>query len=280
MLMVVGEIEKDLVHYVKKIDFLLEHLRELQVRLGKKRLRALDMGCGTGNISLAAARTGCEVTGIDVDRESVAYAQRRKIPHATFFVGNAQDLQLQDEYEVIICSEVLEHLKQPEKLVEFMGKHLHPDGFVFLSIPNGYGPSELSVMPRRILGKILRKLGWYETARNLRHAMVRNPMDKAKKTFGTDTLNHYGEGALHEHFFSLRGLRKLLEEYTLRIVEKQHSFILLGTFPFYYVICRSKRLQRMDCKAADWLPANLASGWAFILKHKGAQRSPYEPSAT
>lgn len=267
--MAAGELEKDLVHYVKKIDFLLQHIRELQTRLRKKRLRVLDIGCGTGNISLAVARAGCEVTGIDVDKASVEYAQRRNIPRATFLVGNAQDLQLREEYEVIICSEVLEHLKQPEKLMEFMGKHVYADGFVFLSIPNGFGPSELSVMPRRILGEILRKLGWYEAAKNLRHKMVRNPMEKAKKTFGTDTLNHYGEGALHEHFFSFGGLRKLLAGRGLSIVEKQHSFILLGTFPFYYVICRSKLLQRMDCKAADWLPANLASGWAFILrKHR------------
>ena len=261
-------LEKNLVHYVKKIEFLKGGVAELQKGTGKKDLSVLDIGCGTGNIAIEVAKLGCRVTGIDVDKASIDYARERNAPRCTFLVGNAQDLKLRETYDVIIASEVLEHLKQPDKLVGFIGEHLHKEGFLFLSMPNGYGPSELSVMPRRLLGRFLKKIGLFETARNFRHRLVKNPMEKARKSFGVDTLNNYGEGALHEHFFTLGGLKRLLTLHGLEVRERQNSFVLLGTFPFYYLICKSWTLQRIDCKIVDYLPAFASSGWAFrVTKH-------------
>lgn len=43
--------------------------------------RVLDLGCGTGGITLAAAAAGCEVVGIDPDRPSLQAAQAKPGAH-------------------------------------------------------------------------------------------------------------------------------------------------------------------------------------------------------
>lgn len=237
--------------------------------MGKKNLKVLDVGCGVGNISLQIANIGCDVTGIDVDKSSVDYANKRnKMKNCRFKVYNAHKMNMNEKFDIIICSEVLEHLKYPENLIEFISKSLKKTGFLFLSVPNGYGPAELSVMPRRIIGKILKRIKLYEICRNIRHAIVRDPVKKAQKSFGLDTLNQYGEGAMHEQFFTLGELRKLFDKYNLEIIRRQKSFVLVGTFPFYYLYSRFRTLQSIDCRIADVLPAFTVSGWSFIIKFK------------
>ena len=262
------EIQKDLVHYIKKINFILENVKKLQEETDKKDLNVLDVGCGVGNISLEISKLGCKVTGIDIDKESIEYAKKRSIKNCTFLVSNAHSLIIKEKFDVIICSEVLEHLKHPERLIEFVSKNIKKSGFVFISIPNGYGPSELSVSPRRFIGKMLKKMHLYDQARNLRHSIVKNPVKKAQDRFGLDTLNAYGEGALHEQFFSMRSLKRLFNKFNLEIVKRQNSFILVGTFPFYYLYSRSRSLQEFDCNLADHVQAFISSGWSFIVKLK------------
>jgi len=260
--------EKELFHYVKKINFITAHVKKLQQRLHAKELKVLDIGCGTGNISLAIAGLGCNVIGFDLDKESIAYARKRikKGMRCRFFIGNAHELKIKERFDIIICSEVLEHLKNPESLLKFISENLDKRGFLYLSVPHGYGPAEISVMPRRIIGRVLKKLGLYESARKIRHCIIRNPMQKARKSFGVDTLNNSGEGALHAQFFSLRKLKRMLMKYHLQIKERQNTYVLLGTFPFYYLFAKSRKLQIMDCKIADFMPGLFVSGWGFIVE--------------
>ena len=262
------DLKKDLTHYVKKINFIQENIKELQDKSKRKNLRVLDVGCGVGNISIEVAKLGCNVLGIDNDEESIKYAKQRENNNCKFRVINAHELDIKEKFDVIIASEVLEHLKYPKNLISFVSENLDKDGFLFLSIPNGFGPSELSVMPRRIAGRLLKKIGLFEIARDLRHKIVKDPEQKARARFGMDTLNTHGEGALHEQFFTLRSVRRLFNKYNLDIVKRQNSFIFVGTFPFYYLYGRVRALQKFDCIAADYVPAFLSSGWSFIVEFR------------
>jgi SAM-dependent methyltransferase len=53
--------------------------------------RMLDLGCGTGNVALLAARAGAVVTGVDPAQRLVEVA-RERVPGAIFLVGSAEDL--------------------------------------------------------------------------------------------------------------------------------------------------------------------------------------------
>jgi len=62
--------------------------------------RVLDVGCGTGNAALAAARAGASVHGIDLAPRLVEVARARAADaglDATFAVGDAEDLPVDDD---------------------------------------------------------------------------------------------------------------------------------------------------------------------------------------
>lgn len=254
-------------HYLKKINFLLDYVKLLQNSLEKKNLKVLDIGCGVGNFSLAVADLGCSVVGVDVDASSIEYANKRKENlDCTFHVGNAHSLDFKKLFDIIICSEVLEHLKYPEKLLMFISKHLDKKGLLFLSIPNGFGPSELSCMPRRGIGKFLKLIRFYSLIVDFKRKVFKNSIKKAQGEFGTDTLNFYGGGALHEQFFSYSKIKKLFLKYNLNIINHQNSFIFVGFFPLYHIYSKSILLQKIDCFFADLVHPIFSSGWSFILQ--------------
>ncbi|MBN8867461.1 MAG: class I SAM-dependent methyltransferase [Solirubrobacterales bacterium] len=74
----------------------------------------LDAGCGEGEtLERLAAILPEHPVGVDLNPESVAYAERR-LPEASISVGNLLDLSFaDDEFELVLCLEVLEHLPDP-----------------------------------------------------------------------------------------------------------------------------------------------------------------------
>jgi SAM-dependent methyltransferase len=64
--------------------------------------RVLDLGCGTGNVALLAARAGAVVTGVDPAERLVEVA-RERVPGASFVVGFAEELPFADAaFDVVI----------------------------------------------------------------------------------------------------------------------------------------------------------------------------------
>ena len=79
----------------------------------------LDVGCGYGAVAHSIAeRTGARVTGIDLDAGNIVKAQQRSTsPNLTFMHGEApRDLPRQ-HFDVIVLSNVLEHI---ESRLEFL----------------------------------------------------------------------------------------------------------------------------------------------------------------
>jgi len=72
----------------------------------------LDVGCGVGAVAQdVAERCGATVTGIDISRENIAAAQRMHAhPGVRYIVGDALEMEQFSGAEVVILSNVLEHL--------------------------------------------------------------------------------------------------------------------------------------------------------------------------
>ena len=51
----------------------------------------------------------------------------------------------EEKYHAVICSEVLEHLHEPGKLLAVLHAILHDDGVLLVTVPNGTGPRELLI---------------------------------------------------------------------------------------------------------------------------------------
>jgi SAM-dependent methyltransferase len=67
--------------------------------------RVLDVGCGTGNASIAAARGGAAVTGVDPAAGLLAIADRRASEAGldiTFLHGDAQELEQTGDFDVVL----------------------------------------------------------------------------------------------------------------------------------------------------------------------------------
>lgn len=95
--------------------------------------KVLDVGCGTGYGSKFFEH--CTYVGVDADAESIQWAKEH-YSDGEFLVADADDLPFEkDEFDAIVCFEVLEHV-QNQYLFEAMLDHvLKPGGKLYLSTP-------------------------------------------------------------------------------------------------------------------------------------------------
>lgn len=107
------------------------HIKGVQL-VGKSK-KVLEVGCATGYISKRLVENDCEVYGIELDPEAAKIAKKycKKV-----FVGDAETLKLDEKFDVILILDVLEHLKNPGRLLLKLKEYLNQDGYFVLSIPN------------------------------------------------------------------------------------------------------------------------------------------------
>jgi SAM-dependent methyltransferase len=80
----------------------------------------LDLGCGSGGFSRAAADRGAQVTGVDLDPAAVALAAAA-VPEGTFLVRSAQD-PLRGPFDVVAAVQLLDHVRDPVAVLSRAGR--------------------------------------------------------------------------------------------------------------------------------------------------------------
>src|SRR5437016_2205202 len=74
--------------------------------------RVLDVGCGRGIVAFDVARKAKTVTGIELEPKNIAFAREHYIrPNLTFVLGDALKEVPPGQFDVVILSNVLEHLE-------------------------------------------------------------------------------------------------------------------------------------------------------------------------
>jgi len=98
--------------------------------------RVLDLGCRYGALTRAYAQ-GNDVTGVDVDREALAEAAKLGID--TQWADVDEPLPFADSsFDVVVAGELLEHVRDPGRLVAEAMRVLRPDGEFIASVPNAF----------------------------------------------------------------------------------------------------------------------------------------------
>jgi SAM-dependent methyltransferase len=164
---------------------------------------------------------------------------------------DAQVIDFNYQFDVIIFCEVLEHTKTPLEVVKNIETHLKPDGILILTIPNGYCMSEM------IIGQILCGRG----KSSLFYRMVR-PLYGFITGTKTSQIYPFCVDSLHIQFFSLSKVGKLFKNFTIESLE--HTDLGL----FFVGAGRFSKLKEVECQIADHLPHNLVGGWMMVLKKR------------
>lgn len=100
----------------------------------------LDVGCWTGNLGEKLIKEkNCTVDGIDAMEHILKYAQKKGY-RKTYLINLNNDsidvTQLNQKYDVIIFADVLEHLINPENVLNMLKKSLKHSGKIIVSLPN------------------------------------------------------------------------------------------------------------------------------------------------
>jgi len=112
----------------------------------------LDVGCGTGGISVAFARAGGRVVGINSGgtnpltmRLRLARARaREENADIAFICCDAHRLPFTDGvFDVVLCNDVIEHVDRPKELASEVSRALRPQGILYLTAPNRFSPSNI-----------------------------------------------------------------------------------------------------------------------------------------
>lgn len=104
--------------------------------------RVLDIGCGDAGVIIAFAERGAEVSGLELDRKSLARARVRAEEHgvrATLAAGIAEALPFPDgSMDLVILDNVLEHVTDQPRTLEEIRRVLRPGGLLYMVTPKPY----------------------------------------------------------------------------------------------------------------------------------------------
>lgn len=103
--------------------------------------RVLDVGCGNGALCAQLAATGMEVVGCDASEEGIEQARGAypQIPFHVLSIGDDVQALGGEQFDVVVSTEVIEHLYLPRLLPRFARAALKPAGHLILSTPyHGY----------------------------------------------------------------------------------------------------------------------------------------------
>ncbi len=232
----------------KKLAFIFSAIIDYANKTGKsiKSLHILEVGCGSGGITIPLTTLGCQIRAFDLDRDAIGRIQsialQNNLQNLVVSVDDGQNFFDDQHYDIVIASEVFEHVMMPELLAESIVKRMLDGGYLIVTTPNGFGPWEL--FNRINITIYLKK--W-----NFIRRIFRKPLYKK------------GSGVDHCQFYTQSRLVRLFTAHQLKLVKSANSDFILSIFG--RLLKKNPFLGKLDTKVADVLPAWAVSGWYFVF---------------
>ena len=113
----------------KDIEFIAKHI-------STKNPSALDIGCGTGNLSLKFLKCGFLVTGVDISKEMLDILRNKTKSRSLKLVKSDVDSfisKCKEKYDVITFSSVLHHLPDYLETIENATKLLKENSIIYIT---------------------------------------------------------------------------------------------------------------------------------------------------
>lgn len=134
---------------IERLNYQSQVLHDLDLQIWQKAgleptMRVLDLGCGTGKISLEMARflNGGSLVGVDRSPAMVAAAETRareeEIKNATFYLGSSDRLEFTEATFDCVCARLLfQHLSDSQPTLREIFRVLKPGGIACLTDVDG-----------------------------------------------------------------------------------------------------------------------------------------------
>lgn len=135
-----AESSKDPLTVLSNQDGIYWSVREALMKLGdssKQNTRILEVGCGLGYLTYALRMSGyTQAFGTDISTHSVEEAKKRFGDF--YFQGDIFTLPSTEteKYNIVIMTELIEHIPDPRAFLEAVKKHLAPGGKIIITTPN------------------------------------------------------------------------------------------------------------------------------------------------
>jgi len=246
--------------YAKRLRFMKEVLASEFAGKPPGSVRVLDVGCGNGSfLAIPLARCGFNVVGVDPHQPSIDRAQRlaEAMPNARFLASEITKLEA-GVFDVVILSEVLEHVYHPKELLQASLRHLKREGIVLVTVPNGYGEFEIDSWIYRTL-RLKSGIGLLKRILQKAHPSWTRG-GQTETASATDNLE-----CGHVQFFRRRSLKQLFADCSLVVARESAGSFLCGPL-VCHGLARSRRFVEWNSRIADKLPLSLVSSWYFVLR--------------
>jgi ubiquinone/menaquinone biosynthesis C-methylase UbiE len=122
-------------------------VRRMRPYLPEGQVRILEVGCGTGGISVYLASQGYRVSAVDREqydpealRATRDYSRAQGIALNVYLADAAELPFATGTFEAVVCSNVVEHLDDPQAALAEMHRVLVPGGVAFVDFPLFRGP--------------------------------------------------------------------------------------------------------------------------------------------
>lgn len=264
----------------KRVRVFSEWLDNARRSTGRGRLRILDFGCGTGALlTIPLGAGGDDILGVDVHAPSIDQARATtNLANVHFSTESADELIARGAmFDVIICSEVLEHLPDPGNLLTKFHEMLDSGGTLIVSVPSGHGVFEQVVRLENFLHAIgvealIDVLKWPGRAFKWKRAGKGWPPKPGKPR---ELTKYADEGYLnlespHLQFFRLPELTNLFRHSGFELLEQRGRTLACGPFvgPTLNLVAAisGRWIFTVNAWLGDYAPVAMVSDWMFYMR--------------